>query len=192
MKIEITNGAETPVTKFFSTTPETDVAEYYIQGEGNYVRSDISRKLERERGEANTKLQDVSSKLADALRERDEARAHWGTESMNAAQFFGEKTKAIAERDEAREERDWATKQVSTLQSTFEDWQLKMLSEQAEALQRIDSEYDKLFDEAHQIRIERDEARQQLRIAVGLLSTQPQFANKHPEDVLAFVKEGAK
>jgi hypothetical protein len=39
---------------------------------------------------------------------------------------------------------------------------------------------------------ERDEARQQLRIAVGLLSTHPQFANKHPEDVLAFVKEGAK
>jgi chromosome segregation ATPase len=160
MKIEITNGVETPVTKFFSTTPETDVAEYYIKGEGNYVRSDISRKLERERGEANTKLQEVSSKLAEALRERDEARVHWGTESMNAAQFFGEKTKAIAERDEAREERDWAIKQVSTLQSTFEDLQLKMLSEQAEALQRIDSEYDKLFDEAHQIRIERDEARE--------------------------------
>jgi len=35
-------------------------------------------------------------------RERDEARAHWGTESMNAAQFLSEKTKAIAERDEAR------------------------------------------------------------------------------------------
>ena len=96
------------------------------------------------------------------------------------------------ERDEAREERDWAIKQVSTLQSTFEYWQLKMLSEQAEALQKIDSEYDKLFDEAHQIRIEHDEAREELRIAVGLLSTQPQFADKHPEDVLAFVKEGAK
>ena len=39
---------------------------------------------------------------------------------------------------------------------------------------------------------ERDEAREQLRIAVGLLSTQPQFANKHPEDVLDFVKEGAE
>ena len=62
------------MTKFFSTTPETDVAEYYIEGLGNYVRSDISRKLERERDEANTKLQEVSSKLADALRERDEAR----------------------------------------------------------------------------------------------------------------------
>jgi uncharacterized coiled-coil DUF342 family protein len=146
-------------SKMNKPTPETDFAEYYIQGEGNYVRSDISRKLERERDEANTNLKQVSSKLEDALHKRDEARAHWGTESMNAAQFFGEKTKAIAERDEAREERDWAIKQVSTLQSTFEDLQLKMLSEQAEALQRIDSEYDKLFDEAHQIRIERDEAR---------------------------------
>jgi hypothetical protein len=35
-----------------TNTPETDVAEYYIKGEGNYVRSDISRKLERERDEA--------------------------------------------------------------------------------------------------------------------------------------------
>lgn len=39
---------------------------------------------------------------------------------------------------------------------------------------------------------ERDEAREKLRIAVGLISTQPQFAHKHPEDVLAFVKEGGK
>jgi hypothetical protein len=39
---------------------------------------------------------------------------------------------------------------------------------------------------------ERNEARQQLRIAVGLLSTHPQFADTHPEDVLAFVKEGAR
>ena len=39
---------------------------------------------------------------------------------------------------------------------------------------------------------DRDEAREQLRIAVGLLSMQPQFADKHPEEVLAFVKEGAK
>jgi hypothetical protein len=39
---------------------------------------------------------------------------------------------------------------------------------------------------------ERDEAREQLRIAVGLLSTQPQFAIKHPEEVLAFIMEGTK
>jgi hypothetical protein len=47
-------------------------------------------------------------------------------------------------------------------------------------------------DFARQLERERDEAKQQLRIAVGLLSTQPQFADKHPEDVLDFVKEGAK
>jgi hypothetical protein len=46
--------------------------------------------------------------------------------------------------------------------------------------------------ENDRLKQERDEARQQLRIAVGLLSTQPEFANKHPEDVLDFVKEGAK
>jgi hypothetical protein len=45
---------------------------------------------------------------------------------------------------------------------------------------------------ARRLERERDEAREELRIAVGLLSTQPQFADKHPEDVLAFVKEGAK
>jgi hypothetical protein len=49
-----------------------------------------------------------------------------------------------------------------------------------------------LLEEYKKLESERDETRKQLRIAVGLLSTQPQFANKHPEDVLAFVKEGAK
>jgi hypothetical protein len=45
---------------------------------------------------------------------------------------------------------------------------------------------------ARKLERERDEAREQLRIAVGLLSTHPQFANKHTEDVLDFVKGGAK
>jgi len=45
---------------------------------------------------------EIAARLARAESERDEARQHWGNESMNAAQFFGEKTKAIAERDEAR------------------------------------------------------------------------------------------
>jgi septal ring factor EnvC (AmiA/AmiB activator) len=47
-------------------------------------------------------------------------------------------------------------------------------------------------EELARLEQERDEARQQLRIAVGLLSTLPQFANKHPEDVLDFVKEDTK
>ena len=40
---------------------------------------------------------------------------------------------------------------------------------------------------------ERDEAREEARIAVGLLSTHPQFAKFHPEEVLEMVKlEAAK
>jgi hypothetical protein len=49
-----------------------------------------------------------------------------------------------------------------------------------------------LLEDYKKLEQERDEARQQLRIAVGLLSTHPQFADTHPEDVLAFVKEGAR
>jgi RNA polymerase-binding transcription factor DksA len=53
-----------------SNTPETDIAEYYIKGEGNYVRSDISRKLERERDEAreeNEKLHDIVDRAINYL-----------------------------------------------------------------------------------------------------------------------------
>lgn len=39
---------------------------------------------------------------------------------------------------------------------------------------------------------ERDELREQLYIAVGMLSTHPKFENKHPEEVWEFVKEAAK
>jgi plasmid stabilization system protein ParE len=56
-------------------------------------------------------------------------------------------------------------------------------------LERVTDRWYERLDKAER---ERDEAREELRIAVGLLSTQPQFADKHPEDVLAFVKEGGK
>ena len=46
----------------------------------------------------------VSAGFARKLeRERDEAREEWGKASMDAAKLLSEKTKAIAERDEARE-----------------------------------------------------------------------------------------
>jgi hypothetical protein len=61
-----------------------------------------------------------------------------------------------------------------------------------EAVERWNKGNINIFDEMARLERERDEARAQLRIAVGLLSTQPQFADKHPEEVLAFVKEGAK
>lgn len=53
-----------------------------------------------------------------------------------------------------------AIDKYQSLQKTFEEWQLKFLSEQAELLHNKDVERDKLFDEAYQIRIERDEAQE--------------------------------
>ena len=47
-------------------------------------------------------------------------------------------------------------------------------------------------DFARRLERERDEAREELHIAVGLLSTHPQFENNHPKEVLEFVKEAAK
>jgi hypothetical protein len=37
-----------------------------------------------------------------------------------------------------------------------------------------------------------DELREQLYIAVGMLSTHPKFENKHPEEVWEIVKEASK
>lgn len=45
---------------------------------------------------------------------------------------------------------------------------------------------------SRKLKRERDEARKQLRVAVGLLSTTPRFQDKHPEEVLKFVEEAAK
>ena len=57
MKIEITSGVETPVTKFFSTTPETDAEACYPDSSlGECVDADFARKLERERDEAREEL----------------------------------------------------------------------------------------------------------------------------------------
>jgi hypothetical protein len=45
---------------------------------------------------------------------------------------------------------------------------------------------------ARKLERERDEAITWLRVAAGLLATEPQFENKHPEEVLEFLKEGAR
>lgn len=57
-----------------------------------------------------------------------------------------------------------AIDKYQSLQKTFEEWQLKFLSEQAKLLHNKDVERDKLFDEAYQIRIERDEAQRELEM----------------------------
>jgi hypothetical protein len=99
------------------------------------------------------------------------------------------------ERDEAKAELSLKCQSVTIASGTISDLLKKserLERERDEAIrQRNETNESSKYAVDYAIR-ERDEATQQLRIAVGLLSTQPQFANKHPEDVLAFVKEGAK
>ena len=70
-------------------TPETDARAYIPLPGASTVSADFARKLERE---------------------RDEAREQWGKASMDAAQLLSEKTKVMAERDEAREEIEFLKK----------------------------------------------------------------------------------
>jgi hypothetical protein len=88
MKIEIIKGEDTPVTQFFSATPETDkVGKFWPCEQLELVDSEFARKLERERDEAREELSDIRLNLgADAegytllhavcaiQNERDEAR----------------------------------------------------------------------------------------------------------------------
>ena len=83
-------------------TPETDDAQW---GTGK-VTTDFARRLERE---------------------RDEAREEWGKASMDAAQLLSEKTKVMAELDEARED----------LKITQEAW-VKAKAERVEAQRERD------------------------------------------------------
>ena len=88
MKIEITNGVETPVTKFFCSSPETD-AFFLKKGVWSDEILAFCRKLERERDEARELHKkslcerEAAERETDATleraqkaeRERDEARA---------------------------------------------------------------------------------------------------------------------
>jgi hypothetical protein len=86
MKIEITNGVETPVTKFFCSSPETDANEQWVNScsfeekwEMKVCESRFARELERERNEWRKKFElsvdavEVAARLARAESERDEA-----------------------------------------------------------------------------------------------------------------------
>jgi hypothetical protein len=54
-------------------------------------------------------------------------------------------------------------------------------------------EHDQVSAEfARKLERECDELREQLYIAVEMLSTHPKFENKHPEEVWEIVKEAAK
>ena len=79
MKIEITNGVETPVTKFFCSSPETD-AFFLKKGVWSDEILAFCRKLERERDEAIEKHRFAvihwQRDVFKMQRERDEARGH--------------------------------------------------------------------------------------------------------------------
>jgi hypothetical protein len=109
MKIEIIKGTETPVTKFFSNTPETDAAWACFKGYTEPLQDvkDLSRKLERERDEAREDLKFRRGfyrvqvqYLEAAKRERDEARHK--LELCMAAN--SDVARIAKERDEARKD----------------------------------------------------------------------------------------
>ena len=69
MKIEISKGIETPVTKFFCSSPETD-AFFLKRGVWSDEILAFCRKLERERDEAreeNAKLRDIAERAINYL-----------------------------------------------------------------------------------------------------------------------------
>ena len=76
-------------------------------------------------------------------------------------------------------------------QEAVERWQqgkINIFDEMA----RLETERDRYKSDVELITKERDEARKQLRVAVGLLSTTPQFQDQHPEEVFTFVEEAAQ
>lgn len=82
-----------------------------------------------------------------------------------------------------------AIDKYQSLQKTFEEWQLKFLSEQAELLHNKDVQRDKLFDEAHQIRIERDEARDALEHAQMTIGSIVSPSDKATLELIKVTKE---
>jgi hypothetical protein len=167
MKIEIIKGDNNAVTDFFSSpsnTPETDDQPIYAMNDNGYQVPCVDLEFAR-------KLE----------RERDEAIFDKNT---SAADFLKQIQHITLCKDVAREKILMAEKIRDETRKQFVDF-----VDQTEDYKRERDEWAAMCGRYKQ---ERDEARQQLRIAVGLLSTHPQFADKHPEDVLAFVKEGAK
>jgi uncharacterized coiled-coil DUF342 family protein len=198
-------------------TPETDAVAAH---EGNWDTKFFRMKhhadrLERERDEAHSILEQVTDRLEQATIEliklqsqRDEAREQIDnirkmlSESGEAVgngehnysiiemiqnlirskSYFIRKSYAELERAQARERDEYYARAASlvlrlppeTIAGEVQQWRDEFKADREKLIR------------------ERDEAREELRIAVGLLSTQPQFADKHPEDVLAFVKEGVK
>ena len=186
-----------------SETPETDAELnlYFRHGEAHQISVtwvEFARKLERERDELAALLaaekatrNSIIEKGVKTERERDEARKSLDEMSKYLAQ-------ATAQQDHAETElRKWMAFAKNVLGERNEaKKRLKEIEEYG--TEEINAAIDlrrnlaQALVDLDDMQYQRDEASQQLRIAVGLLSTQPQFADKHPEDVLDFVKESAK
>jgi hypothetical protein len=113
----------------------------------------------------------LENPIVDLCRKLERSRDH-----LRAALCYGKGTTLLSKWLQAMRERNEAQEELNDIRLNLGN----------------DAEGRTLLHSVCAVQNERDEAREQLRIAVGLLSTQPQFADKHPEDVLAFVKEGAK
>jgi hypothetical protein len=77
MKIEITNGVETPVTKFFCSSPETDAELHAIKAvcKDEYMldtMAEFARKLERERDEARKHCESIVDKANELIARWDQ------------------------------------------------------------------------------------------------------------------------
>jgi chromosome segregation ATPase len=160
MKIEITNGVETPVTKFFSATPETDV---FFRKKGSWSDDILAfcRKMERERDEARE--------------ERDQLKQLLAADSERVDAYLG----VCIERDEARADAAQLADRLSGLELRTTEELAKMEQERDEWRKKIDLSVDpvKIAARLAQAESERDEARselslkqQTLTIAEGTLS----------------------
>ena len=155
-------------------TPETDRIALLLENLDEWIDDSLrnSKPIGLTLCAARSTISDHRARITelwDALetlrRERDEAREHWGTESMNAAQFLSEKTKSIAERDEAREDLEFR-RELYKVQEEFLEKNRKELTEAREALKHIEEYGTEEINSAVDLRqrlatalVERDEAR---------------------------------
>lgn len=163
-----------------SNTPETDAAEWSWDDDCTpenemIFASDFVRKLERERDES-LEWQDILERERDEARsERDAAREAWYEMHSSFERSRDEVEKLIRERDEARQEINNIRNILSQNGERigYEEYDFStiemiktLIRERDVANEELNKkciEFDKLFDAAEQIRIERDEARSSFR-----------------------------
>jgi hypothetical protein len=205
--------SDTPKT-YESDTPETcEAVERWQQGKINIF--DEMARLERERDEAVesagiTFLMAERHALENQLETMTAKALGWQKQAeLNANLLVECREKAERYRLEANamitklhELQTYADKLADGLPAGMLPRDVENLREAnaglAEDLQNAERERDEAragrdeADVCRKLTRECDELREQLYIAVGMLSTHPKFENKHPEEVWEIVKEAAK